>query len=50
MAIAEAEAPEINDPEWTEHRKKSGLDPLGMPNSRISLYQTYPPGSGNPTP
>ena len=37
MAVAEAETTEINHPEWTEYRKKNGLDPLGMQNSSISL-------------
>ena len=27
MAVAEAETTEINYPEWTEYRKKNGLDP-----------------------
>jgi hypothetical protein len=26
-------------PDWTEYKKKSGLDPLGMQNSSINLYQ-----------
>lgn len=36
-------------PEWTECRKKTGLDPLGMQNSSISLYQTFLPGISNVT-
>lgn len=47
MAVAEAKTTEINYPEWTEYRKKNGLDPLGMQNSSISLYQTFLPGIGN---
>lgn len=27
-------------PEWTEYRKKNGLDPLGMQNSSVNLYQS----------
>ena len=38
-----------NDPEWTEYRTKNGLDPLGMQNSSVSLYQTLLPGIGNVT-
>ena len=29
MAVAEDEAMEINYPEWTEYRKKNGLDGRG---------------------
>ncbi len=36
-------------PEWTEYRKKNGLDPLGMQNSSVSLYQTFLPGISNVT-
>lgn len=39
----------INYPVWTEYRKKSGLDPLGMQNSSVSLYQTFLPGISNVT-
>lgn len=39
----------VNFPEWTEYRKKNGLDPLGMQNSSVSLYQTLIPGIGNVT-
>lgn len=39
----------INYPEWTEYRKKNGLDPLGMQNSSVSLYQTLLPGVSNVT-
>lgn len=42
-------AAELNFPEWTEYRKKNGLDPLGMQNSSVSLYQTLVPGIGNVT-
>ena len=45
MSTAEA----LNFPEWTEYRKKNGLDPLGMQNSSVSLYQTFLPGIGNVT-
>jgi hypothetical protein len=36
-------------PEWTEYRKKNGLDPLGMQTSSISFYQWLLPGIGNVT-
>lgn len=36
-------------PQWTEYRKKSGLDPLGMQNSSINLYQRLLPGISNVT-
>ena len=36
-------------PEWTECRDKSGLDPLGMQNSSINLYQRLMPGISNVT-
>ena len=49
MTVAETEATEINYPEWTEYRKKNGLDPLGMQNSSINLYQTFLPGISNVT-
>jgi hypothetical protein len=26
-------------PEWTEYRKKNGLDPLGIQNTSVALYQ-----------
>lgn len=32
-------AEKIAYPEWTEYKKKNGLDPLGMQNSSINLYQ-----------
>ena len=49
VAATEADTKEINYPEWTEYRKKNGLDPLGMQNSSISLYQTFLPGISNVT-
>lgn len=36
-------------PEWTEYRKKSGLDPLGMQNTSVALYQRLLPGISNVT-
>jgi hypothetical protein len=36
-------------PDWTEYKKKSGLDPLGMQNSSINLYQRLLPGISNVT-
>lgn len=36
-------------PEWTEYRKKNGLDPLGMQNSSVNLYQSFLPGISNVT-
>jgi hypothetical protein len=42
-------AAKLNLPEWTEYRKKNGLDPLGMQNSSVTLYQTLVPGIGNVT-
>lgn len=39
----------LNYPEWTDYQKKNGLDPLGMQNSSVSLYQTLLPGIGNVT-
>lgn len=44
-----AEQPVINYPEWTEYRKKNGLDPLGMQNTSVNLYQDLLPGIGNVT-
>lgn len=46
--MAEA-SPQIAYPEWTEYRKKNGLDPLGMQTSSIGLYQTLLPGISNVT-
>lgn len=39
----------INYPDWTDYRKKNGLDPLGMQNSSVNLYQTFLPGISNVT-
>lgn len=36
-------------PEWTELADKRGLDPLGMQNSGIALYQRLLPGISNVT-
>ncbi|MEO5322929.1 hypothetical protein PV773_06365 [Mesorhizobium sp. CC13] len=36
-------------PDWTDYKKKSGLDPLGMQNSSINLYQRLLPGISNVT-
>jgi len=36
-------------PEWTEYRKKNGLDPLAMQTSSVSLYQDLLPGIRNVT-
>ena len=36
-------------PEWSEYRKKNGLDPLGMQNSAVNLYQALLPGISNVT-
>lgn len=40
---------QIAYPEWTEYRKKNGLDPLGMQTSSIGLYQNLLPGISNVT-
>lgn len=40
---------QINFPEWTECQNKNGLDPLGMLNSSVNLYQTFLPGISNVT-
>lgn len=47
--MANQERAAINYPVWTEYRKKNGLDPLGMQNSSVSLYQTFLPGISNVT-
>jgi hypothetical protein len=39
----------FNYPEWSDYRRKNGLDPLGMRNSSVSLYQTFLPGISNVT-
>lgn len=49
MAVSEPEAPAINFPVWTHLQKRNGLDPLGMQNSSVSLYQTFLPGISNVT-
>jgi hypothetical protein len=36
-------------PEWTEYQKKNGLDPLGMQNTSVALYQILLPGISNVT-
>ena len=43
------EAATIAYPEWTEYRKKNGLDPLGMQNTSVGLYQKLLPGISNVT-
>jgi hypothetical protein len=43
------EAVPIAYPEWTEYRKKNGLDPLGMQNTSVGLYQKLLPGISNVT-
>jgi hypothetical protein len=43
------EAATIAYPEWTEYRKKDGLDPLGMQNTSVGLYQRLLPGISNVT-
>jgi hypothetical protein len=46
--MAEAtESAAINSPARTDYRKKNSLDPLGMQNSSLSRYQTFPPGISN---
>ena len=39
----------LNWPEWTHYAEKGGLDPLGMQNSSVALYQRLIPGIGNVT-
>ncbi|MDF0584760.1 hypothetical protein [Bradyrhizobium yuanmingense] len=39
----------LNIPEWTHYADKGGLDPLGMQNSSVALYQRLIPGVGNVT-
>lgn len=43
------ESLKIAYPEWTEYRKKNGLDPLGMQNTSVALYQRLLPGISNVT-
>jgi|CXWL01.1.fsa_nt_gi hypothetical protein len=40
---------EFHFPEWTEQGSRAGLDPLGMQNASIDLYQKLLPGIGNVT-
>ena len=49
MAVTDVEEPRINYPAWTDYQKKNGLDPLGMQNSSVNLYQTFLPGISNVT-
>lgn len=49
MAMLEAAERPISYPSWTEYRSRNGLDPLGMQNSCIGLYQTLLAGIGNVT-
>ena len=37
------------EPEWTERVDKRGLDPLGMQNAGVALYQSLVPGISNVT-
>jgi hypothetical protein len=39
------EAATIAYPQWAEYRKKNGLDPLGMQNTSVVLYQKLLPGT-----
>lgn len=49
MSAEQEETNFVALPEWTEYRKKNGLDPLGMQNSSVGLYQTFLPGISNVT-
>jgi hypothetical protein len=49
MAVTDSDDPAINYPAWTDYQKKNGLDPLGMQNSSVNLYQTFLPGISNVT-
>lgn len=49
MEEIDAEGPAINCPVWTDYQKKNGLDPLGMQNSSVNLFQTFLPGISNVT-
>jgi hypothetical protein len=40
---------QIAYPNWTDYRHRSGLDPLGMQNGSINLYQRLLPGISNVT-
>lgn len=39
----------VAEPEWTERIDKRGLDPLGMQNAGVALYQSLVPGISNVT-
>ena len=39
----------VAEPEWTERIDKRGLDPLGMQNAGVALYQALVPGISNVT-
>ena len=39
----------IGDPDWTDRADKRGLDPLGMQNAGVTLYQSLLPGISNVT-
>lgn len=39
----------VAKPEWTERTEKRGLDPLGMQNVGVALYQSLLPGISNVT-
>lgn len=43
------EIPSGDGPEWSELQERQGLDPLGMQNTSIALYQAMLPGISNVT-
>ena len=47
--MADQDSGLVKDPAWTEYKAKNGLDPLGMQNSSVNLYQTFLPGISNVT-
>ena len=47
MALQQSQP--IAYPEWTEYRKKNGLDPLGMQTGSVNIYQRLLPGISNVT-
>ncbi|TQE99093.1 MAG: hypothetical protein FKY71_10410 [Spiribacter salinus] len=49
MATPDPQHLEFNFPEWTEYQLRSGLDPLGMQNTSVNLYQSLVPGISNVT-
>lgn len=49
MVNVEILNPSLNLPDWTEYNQKNGLDPLGMQNSSIYVYQSFLPGISNVT-